>query len=73
MNSEEKGATAVLNQWLVKEGAQVACDEDLVEVVTDKVALTLPSPAAGLLTAIRRQQGETVSFGDLLAVITTKP
>ena len=42
-------------------------DQSLLEVETDKVALEIPSPAAGSLTEILIPEGETVPVGTLLA------
>ncbi len=67
--SDEEDARATLNQWLVAEGEQVVEDEDLLEVLTDKVALTLPAPASGRLILIRAPTGSEVAFGDVLGVI----
>ena len=67
--SDEEDARATLNQWLVAEGEEVAEDQDLVEVLTDKVALTLPSPASGRLVSIAAPEGSDVAFGDVLGVI----
>ena len=68
--SDDEAATARVNQWLVTEGQSVAIDDDLVEVLTDKVAFTLPSPADGTLNAIRAAVGREVRFGDCLGVIS---
>ena len=67
--SDEEDARATLNQWLVAEGEEVVEDEDLLEVLTDKVALTLPAPASGRLILIRAPTGSEVAFGDVLGVI----
>ena len=60
--SDEEDARATLNQWLVAEGDPVAPEQDLVEVLTDKVALTLPAPVGGRLTSIRVPEGVQVAF-----------
>ena len=69
--SDEEDARATVNQWLVGEGEEVHADQDLVEVLTDKVAFTLPSPAGGRLTAVRAAVGAKVAFGDVLGVISS--
>jgi pyruvate/2-oxoglutarate dehydrogenase complex dihydrolipoamide acyltransferase (E2) component len=68
--SDEDSTEAVVNQWLAAEGDVVDADQDLVEVLTDKVALTLPSPAAGRLAEIRAPVGKKVAFGDVLGTIS---
>ncbi|MEW6155205.1 MAG: biotin/lipoyl-containing protein, partial [Actinomycetota bacterium] len=59
-----------ITKWFKKVGDQVAEDEPLFEVSTDKVDSEVPSSAAGYLTEIRVQEGETVDVGVTLAVIT---
>jgi 2-oxoglutarate dehydrogenase E2 component (dihydrolipoamide succinyltransferase) len=44
-------------------------DENLVDLETDKVVLEVPSPANGVLTEIRMNDGATVTSGEVLAVI----
>jgi pyruvate dehydrogenase E2 component (dihydrolipoamide acetyltransferase) len=56
-------------KWLKKEGDDVAQDEPLFEISTDKVDTEVPSPAAGTLTKIFVGEGETVSVGTDLATI----
>src|SRR5579875_2922023 len=56
-------------RWMKKVGDTVALDEPLFEVSTDKVDSEVPSPAAGVLTEILVQEGETVDVGARLAVI----
>jgi pyruvate dehydrogenase E2 component (dihydrolipoamide acetyltransferase) len=56
-------------KWLKQEGEQVAQDEPLFEISTDKVDTEVPSPAAGTLTKIIVGEGQTVSVGTELAVI----
>jgi pyruvate/2-oxoglutarate dehydrogenase complex dihydrolipoamide acyltransferase (E2) component len=56
-------------KWLKQEGDDVAQDEPLFEISTDKVDTEVPSPAAGKLTKILVPEGETVSVGTDLATI----
>ena len=58
-----------ITRWLKQEGEQVAADEPLLEISTDKVDTEVPSPAAGTLTQILVQEGETVDVGTKLAQI----
>jgi 2-oxoglutarate dehydrogenase E2 component (dihydrolipoamide succinyltransferase) len=58
-----------ITRWLKSEGDSVQVDEPLVEVSTDKVDSEIPSPTSGVLTKINAQEGETVSVGDVIAVI----
>src|SRR5881398_590129 len=59
-----------ITKWLKNVGDQVAEDEVLFEVSTDKVDSEVPSPAAGYLAEILVQEGETVDVGARLAVIS---
>ena len=58
-----------VTKWLKQEGEEVAADESLLEISTDKVDTEVPSPASGTLTQILVQEGETVEVGTKLAVI----
>src|SRR4051795_1059194 len=50
-------------EWLKQVGDEVAVDEGIVEVSTDKVDTEVPSPAAGILTKILVEPDETVPVG----------
>ena len=56
-------------RWLVSEGQEVAEDDLLVEVQTDKTTVEIPSPAAGTVTSILVGEGATVPVGTVLVVI----
>ena len=58
-----------VTKWYKAVGDQVARDEPLFEVSTDKVDSEVPSPAGGVLTAILVEEGDTVDVGVTLAVI----
>jgi pyruvate dehydrogenase E2 component (dihydrolipoamide acetyltransferase) len=58
-----------ITKWLKSEGEEVAADESLLEISTDKVDTEVPSPAAGVLRQILAQEGETVAVGTKIAVI----
>ncbi len=58
-----------ITKWFKAVGDPVARDEPLFEVSTDKVDSEVPSPAAGVLTAILVEEGDTVDVGVSLAVI----
>lgn len=55
--------------WKVKEGDSVREDDPLVEVMTDKATVEIPSPAAGTILEIRAKEGEVVAVGTVLVVI----
>ncbi|HXB38309.1 MAG TPA: dihydrolipoamide acetyltransferase family protein [Acidimicrobiales bacterium] len=58
-----------ITKWMKAVGDEVARDEPLFEVSTDKVDSEVPSPAAGVLSEILVPEGETVEVGVRLAVI----
>lgn len=58
-----------ITRWFKKIGEQVAADEPLFEVSTDKVDTEVPSPIAGVLTEIRVPEGDTVAVGTVIAVV----
>jgi 2-oxoglutarate dehydrogenase E2 component (dihydrolipoamide succinyltransferase) len=55
--------------WLKHEGDDVAVDDPLVEVSTDKVDTEIPSPVAGKLTKILVAEGDTVEIGTALCEV----
>jgi pyruvate dehydrogenase E2 component (dihydrolipoamide acetyltransferase) len=56
-------------RWLVQEGQEIAEDDPLVEIATDKTTVEIPSPAAGVVTKIHVAEGAVVPVGTLLVVI----
>jgi pyruvate/2-oxoglutarate dehydrogenase complex dihydrolipoamide acyltransferase (E2) component len=56
-------------RWLVAEGQELAEDDPLVEIATDKTTVEIPSPAAGTVTKILVGEGEVVPVGTVLVVI----
>jgi pyruvate dehydrogenase E2 component (dihydrolipoamide acetyltransferase) len=65
----ESVTEGTVTRWLKQVGDQVAADESLLEVSTDKVDTEIPSPAAGTLLEIKVHEDETVDVGAELAVI----
>jgi pyruvate dehydrogenase E2 component (dihydrolipoamide acetyltransferase) len=61
-----------ITKWLKQVGDQIAEDDVLFEVSTDKVDSEVPSPSAGYLAEILVQEGETVDVGTKLAVISAE-
>src|ERR687887_971759 len=60
-------------RWLVSEGQEVAEDDPLVEIQTDKTTVEIPSPAAGTVTRILVDEGKVVPVGTVLVVIGGEP
>ena len=65
----ESVTEGTVTRWLKKEGDQIAVDEPLLEVSTDKVDTEIPSPVAGILQKIVVPVDSTVAVGAELAVI----
>jgi pyruvate dehydrogenase E2 component (dihydrolipoamide acetyltransferase) len=65
----ESVTEGTVTRWLKAEGDQIALDEPLLEVSTDKVDTEIPSPVAGILERIVVQIDQTVAVGAELAVI----
>ena len=56
-------------RWLVTEGQEIAEDDPLVEIQTDKTTVEIPSPAAGVVARILAQEGDVVPVGNVIVVI----
>ena len=56
-------------RWLVAEGQEIAEDDPLVEIQTDKTTVEIPSPAAGKVARILVAEGDVVPVGTVLVVI----
>jgi len=65
----ESIAEGTIVRWIKKVGDSVDRDEPLFEISTDKVDAEIPSPAAGVLTAIAVKEGETVPVNSVVATI----
>jgi 2-oxoglutarate dehydrogenase E2 component (dihydrolipoamide succinyltransferase) len=65
----ESVAEASVGQWLKQPGDQVALDEPIASLETDKVAIEVNAPAAGVLGAHLVKEGDTVAVGALIATI----
>jgi pyruvate dehydrogenase E2 component (dihydrolipoamide acetyltransferase) len=56
-------------RWLVSEGQEIAEDDPLVEIQTDKTTVEIPSPAAGRVAKILAEEGQVVPVGTVIVVI----
>jgi pyruvate/2-oxoglutarate dehydrogenase complex dihydrolipoamide acyltransferase (E2) component len=65
----EKIEKATVSYWFFKIGDQVNEKDDLVELATDKATFNLPSPVSGTLSQILCEEGQTVTIGQIVAVI----
>src|SRR5919107_841874 len=76
MSSEVKVPTlgesvteATIGQWLKQPGEAVNLDEPVASLETDKVAVEVPAPAAGVMVAHQVKEGDTVEVGAVIATI----
>jgi 2-oxoglutarate dehydrogenase E2 component (dihydrolipoamide succinyltransferase) len=60
---------AVVGQWLKSEGDAISRGETILELETDKVNLDVTAEDDGVLSAISRQEGDTVTVGEVLGTI----
>ena len=68
----ESIAEGTVSKWLKKPGDKVERDEPLLEISTDKVDAEIPSPAAGTLSEIVVQEGQTVPVNSVVARIAAE-
>ncbi|WP_192822965.1 2-oxoglutarate dehydrogenase complex dihydrolipoyllysine-residue succinyltransferase [Rufibacter sp. LB8] len=55
-------------KWLKQDGDQVAMDEVICELESDKATFELPAEAAGILR-IKAQEGDTIAIGEVICTI----
>ena len=65
----ESVADATIAGWHKKVGDSVKRDENLVDLETDKVVLEVPAPADGVIRQIVKNEGDTVTSQEVLAII----
>jgi len=65
----ESVTEATVSKWLKQVGDSVKSDEPVVELETDKVSVSVPSPETGVLSEIKIQAGKTVNVGTVLGSI----
>ena len=68
----ESVTEGTITQWLKRVGDRVEKYDVIAEVLTDKVSMELPAPAAGVLTEILVEEGQTVPMGAPIAAIRTE-
>jgi 2-oxoisovalerate dehydrogenase E2 component (dihydrolipoyl transacylase) len=61
---------AELVSWLVKPGDAVKRGQNLVEVLTDKATMEVPSPFAGTITELLAEPGQRIKIGDVVLAYT---
>ncbi len=67
----ESVTEGTITQWLKRVGDRVEKYDALVEVLTDKVSMEVPSPVAGVITELLAEEGQTLPMGAPIAAIQT--
>ncbi len=65
----ESVTEGTIGEWLKQPGDAVAVDEPIVSLETDKVAVEVPSPIAGVIQELKAEVGDTVEVGGVLAIV----
>jgi len=60
---------AEVSFWYVEQGEDIEQGQDIVEMVTDKAAFTVPSPVSGTVTSIETDEGSKVKVGQVMAIV----
>lgn len=63
--------SAEVSFWYVDEGESLEEGQDMVEMITDKAAFTVPAPVSGKLQSIVAREGDKVQVGQVMAVVET--
>jgi 2-oxoglutarate dehydrogenase E2 component (dihydrolipoamide succinyltransferase) len=62
---------ATILKWIKNPGDQVAFDDTIVEIATDKVDSEVPSPVDGKILSINYKENDVVAVGEIIAIIET--
>ncbi len=60
---------AEVSFWYVEEGEALQQGQDMVEMLTDKAAFTVPAPVSGTLKSILAMEGDKVKVSEVLAIV----
>jgi pyruvate/2-oxoglutarate dehydrogenase complex dihydrolipoamide acyltransferase (E2) component len=60
---------AEVSFWYVNEGEELEEGQDMVEMVTDKAAFTVPAPVSGKIASILTGEGDKVKTGQVMAIV----
>ncbi|MXP46284.1 2-oxoglutarate dehydrogenase complex dihydrolipoyllysine-residue succinyltransferase [Altererythrobacter luteolus] len=66
----ESVTEGTIGEWLKQPGDAVAVDEPIASLETDKVAIEVPSPIAGVMQELKAEVGDTVEVGAVIAIVT---
>src|SRR5690349_11837550 len=67
----ESVSEGTILEWAKEPGDEVAEDETIVEISTDKVDAEVPAPASGTITELLAAAGDTVHVGQVIARMTS--
>jgi len=59
-----------ITKWLVNPGDAITADQPMVEVMTDKATVEIPSPVSGTVAEVFAKEGQTVEVGKVIVKIT---
>ena len=65
----ESVTEGTVGEWLKQPGEAVAADEPIASLETDKVAIEVPSPVAGIMSEQKAAVGDTVEVGAVIAIV----
>ncbi|WP_209347957.1 2-oxoglutarate dehydrogenase complex dihydrolipoyllysine-residue succinyltransferase [Pontixanthobacter sp. CEM42] len=65
----ESVTEGTIGEWLKQPGDAVAVDEPICSLETDKVAIEVPSPVAGVMGELKAEVGDTVEVGAVIATV----
>jgi len=65
----ESVTEGTIGEWLKQPGDAVAVDEPICSLETDKVAVEVPSPVAGIISELKAEVGDTVEVGAVIALV----
>jgi len=66
---EDAPDEAEVSFWYVEVGERVEEGQDMVEMLTDKAAFTVPAPVGGLIKSIEADEGQKVKVGQVIAIV----
>jgi len=57
--------------WHVKVGDSIKEDDQIVDIMTDKATVTIPSPTSGIVTELSGEVGDMIAVGSALVTFST--
>jgi pyruvate/2-oxoglutarate dehydrogenase complex dihydrolipoamide acyltransferase (E2) component len=66
---EDAPDEAEVSFWYVEENESIEQGQDMVEMITDKAAFTVPAPVAGTVRQILAKEGDKVKVDQVMAIV----